>query len=470
MSSIIANETKIVPINSLKPYDKNPRIGDVGAIAESLEENQQYRPIVVQKSTQKILAGNHTWQAAKFLGWETIAVVFVDVDDTHAAKIVLADNRTNDLASYDAKMLTEVLASLPDVAGTGYSQSDLEVLLDQIEEIHHTGEELTDDMIRSPIVKTQSAEEAEVDDLEDDASSGGNVGGINRPNFADDLDVRQVSTAPDQVDEVQELRYQFEMWEAEIWPTNSEFGIPMLDPEMLVEELPDDLDTWVGAIHHDREDIANENKHWLYNYGVGIKEVPFDRCFLAFYVQDEKFENWWHLPAYYVAKMYSAGIRNSIVPDYSNWDDWPQALNIYNVYRNFWLGRFFQQCGWRVIPSISFNTLMPEVGWSAIPANPPVAAIQLQTVYNKKDNPQGYARFVQILTRGLATIKPGTLIVYSGNRGREVMADVLNSARYQPEIVFVDSFAKKKTDMGVFERERPTGTKRSMTGQKPEED
>ncbi|NBO54510.1 MAG: DNA modification methylase, partial [Actinobacteria bacterium] len=112
----------------MKGYDKNPRKGNIAAIAESLEVNKQYRPIVVQKSTNKILAGNHTWQAAKKLGWTKIAVVFVDVDDEGAKRIVLADNRTNDLADYDTAILAELLKDLGSSSGTGYSAQDMETI------------------------------------------------------------------------------------------------------------------------------------------------------------------------------------------------------------------------------------------------------------------------------------------------------------------------------------------------------
>ena len=62
-----------VPIDSLRPFQKNPRRGDLMAIRASLEAHGQYRPIVVRAGSQEILAGNHTWQAAKELGWEEIA-------------------------------------------------------------------------------------------------------------------------------------------------------------------------------------------------------------------------------------------------------------------------------------------------------------------------------------------------------------------------------------------------------------
>lgn len=126
-----------VPIGSVSPYPGNPRMGDVDAIAESLERNGQYRPIVVQRTTGQILAGNHTWKAAKKLGWETIAATFVDADEQQARRIVLVDNRSNDLASYEDYALTELLQAVAaddDWVGTGYTEEDLTALLSVIED------------------------------------------------------------------------------------------------------------------------------------------------------------------------------------------------------------------------------------------------------------------------------------------------------------------------------------------------
>ena len=88
-----------VPIDSVTPHPTNPRRGDVAAIAESLELNGQYKPIICRTTDRTILAGNHTFAAARRLGWTEIAVSFVDVDDEEARRILLADNRHSDLAS-----------------------------------------------------------------------------------------------------------------------------------------------------------------------------------------------------------------------------------------------------------------------------------------------------------------------------------------------------------------------------------
>ena len=120
----------IVPIESLIPYPRNARQGDVGAIVESLAINGQYRPIVVNKRDMTILVGNHTWFAATQLGWDSIAVTFIDVDETEAAKIVLIDNRSSDVALYDIESLIRLVTEMnPQLQGTGFSGDDLDELL-----------------------------------------------------------------------------------------------------------------------------------------------------------------------------------------------------------------------------------------------------------------------------------------------------------------------------------------------------
>ena len=124
-------------VNELNHYFKNPREGDVEAIAESLRINGQYRPIVVNLGRHtgrplEVLAGNHTLKAARKLGWDSIKVTTIDVDDLAAARIVAADNRTADLGGYNEATLAELLQGIGDLAGTGYGDDDLGALLDEL--------------------------------------------------------------------------------------------------------------------------------------------------------------------------------------------------------------------------------------------------------------------------------------------------------------------------------------------------
>lgn len=126
-------KTLAKPIGDFRTHERNVRQGDIGAICTSLEAHGQYRPIVVHKATNQILAGNHTYLSAQALGWDKIAVTFVDCDDEQAMRILLTDNRANDLATYDDAGLMEMLRELAStqigLEGTLYDGDDLDRLI-----------------------------------------------------------------------------------------------------------------------------------------------------------------------------------------------------------------------------------------------------------------------------------------------------------------------------------------------------
>lgn len=125
-----------VPIAGLHAYPGNPRRGRVDVVRRSLERHGQYRPVVVNSRTMQVLAGNHTMRAASELGWDELAVTFVDVDEDQAARIVLVDNRASDLSTNDDDELVALLESLAGseggLDGTGYDVGDLDALLDTL--------------------------------------------------------------------------------------------------------------------------------------------------------------------------------------------------------------------------------------------------------------------------------------------------------------------------------------------------
>lgn len=122
-----------IDIDQIHPHPRNVRQGDIGAISESLKSHGQYRTVVYQESTKRILAGNHTWKAAKALGWKTIAATPIVCDDEQALRILLADNRSSDLATYDDKELMSLLQEIADTTqqleGTLFDGDDLDDLV-----------------------------------------------------------------------------------------------------------------------------------------------------------------------------------------------------------------------------------------------------------------------------------------------------------------------------------------------------
>jgi hypothetical protein len=125
------------PIDKFATHPRNVRQGDVGAIAESLKTHGQYRPIVVHRATGQIIAGNHTFLAAKSLGWTEIAVTYYDGDADGALRVLLADNKANDLALYDDRALADLLTELAHTDNhlnrSLFSGDDLDDLLFRLE-------------------------------------------------------------------------------------------------------------------------------------------------------------------------------------------------------------------------------------------------------------------------------------------------------------------------------------------------
>lgn len=123
-----------VSIKELDELPGNPRRGDVDAVARSYEKFGQRKPIVARKQGKRgtVIAGNHQLLAARQLGWDEIAVVFVDDDDETAAAFALADNRTADLGTYDDADLLAMLESVNDqdlFLATGYDEDFLRTLI-----------------------------------------------------------------------------------------------------------------------------------------------------------------------------------------------------------------------------------------------------------------------------------------------------------------------------------------------------
>jgi ParB-like chromosome segregation protein Spo0J len=120
------------PIHGVKRHPENAWQGDVDAIVESMQANGVYRPIIVQASTSYILAGNHTWEALLHENQRLAPILRIDVDDTTARRILLADNRTAQRGRYDEADLVSLLRQADQtpagLTGTGWEAAELEAL------------------------------------------------------------------------------------------------------------------------------------------------------------------------------------------------------------------------------------------------------------------------------------------------------------------------------------------------------
>lgn len=442
---MLVQKMQSVPIDSLTKYPKNPRVGNLQAIKESIKENGFFRPLIVQKSTNYVVGGNHSWQAARELGMTRVPVVYLDVDDKRAAKIVLSDNRTNDLATYDTDILAEVMKSIDNPVGTGYSPEDYSALVDAIEFHEH---DKIEDVIRPSLTIQRPTEDGA-------APTAVIKNPVVAPPTAQEREEQGRQTEEEDDDEMlngvdANLQGILQLSEGQEFPSNNYYGIPDLAGGVsLLDKLPAGLDTWAGI-----EATPDDGKAWwLWNYGVAPRKgLPADRAILCFYTYDTYFEGWWEQPAFYTAKVLNMGIKYVVVPDFSFYTDTPTALHIYNTYRAQWMGRYFQEAGLKLIPRLQFSVgdggKSMDFCMAGIPVNPPVLAQSVQNTNNREENKASIDNTI----KALQTLQPTQWLVYGGNPAvRQIEAIDPVAKGLCDEVVHVYNYAHKRRGV-VFDK------------------
>ena len=104
-------------LSKLRPYENNPRNNDdaVAKVANSIEEFGFKQPIVVDKDNV-IIAGHTRYKASLKLGLETVPVVIADdLSEEKVKAYRLADNKTNEFASWDFDLLESELFDISDI-------------------------------------------------------------------------------------------------------------------------------------------------------------------------------------------------------------------------------------------------------------------------------------------------------------------------------------------------------------------
>jgi hypothetical protein len=144
-----ALEDLLQPIDTVRPHPDNPSSGDEEAVRQSIEISGMYRPVYAQTSTGYILAGNTTYAACLDLGADLIPIVWLDVDEETAIRILLGDNELARRAIVDLGLLgpqiDKLLATEMRLLGSGYEEAPPPPPLREIEPghtvtVHLTGE------------------------------------------------------------------------------------------------------------------------------------------------------------------------------------------------------------------------------------------------------------------------------------------------------------------------------------------
>ena len=133
------SEAEWVAIDEVTPWDENPRINDgaVKTVADSITRFGWGSPILC-RGDGVVIAGHTRLKAAQELGLDKVLVRYMDLDPATAKALALADNKLGEIADWDDGALAQILIDLDsqdlDLSGLGWSEEELDAILDQPEE------------------------------------------------------------------------------------------------------------------------------------------------------------------------------------------------------------------------------------------------------------------------------------------------------------------------------------------------
>ena len=120
-----------VKLSTLKDWPGNPKDHDIGLIIESITRNGAYGVVLAQQSTRRILSGHGRKIAFRKLGIARRDVLWLDVDNATAERIVTIENRAVERGGWNEPALYDWLRDMAEhdnLAGSGYDGDDVEAM------------------------------------------------------------------------------------------------------------------------------------------------------------------------------------------------------------------------------------------------------------------------------------------------------------------------------------------------------
>lgn len=189
--------------------------------------------------------------------------------------------------------------------------------------------------------------------------------------------------------------------------TSGTYDIPQLKP---LYEVPP-VTEWIGFNY-----VMSDNKP----EGKGVH----------FFVDDYQFERVWTNPDAYIDKLSKYAVVAT--PDFSPYEDMPLATQIFNHYRKHWVGRYWQEFGITVIPTIRASADPRSLDWY-LEGEPKGSAVLISSMWCRNEDVKRY--FVEEEYRRMCeSLKPSKVFVYG-----EKIEELGN-------VEYIETFTRKKFD------------------------
>lgn len=157
----------------------------------------------------------------------------------------------------------------------------------------------------------------------------------------------------------------------------------------------------------------------LQGFNYALKEQHPENIGVHFFLHDYQFERVWKYPDRYTDCLSKFAFVLS--PDFSPYADTPKALKVFNIYRKMWCGRYWQEHGMKVIPTITWGN-DEDLEW-CLDGVPKHSTIAISTMGEGR-----WANFRALKTnwqRILDKLKPETVLLYGKDLSSELPGNIV---------------------------------------------
>jgi hypothetical protein len=218
------------------------------------------------------------------------------------------------------------------------------------------------------------------------------------------------------------------------FPSSNEWGIPdLLEGEEFLADVTPDM-TW------DRSEESVSSDAWYCHSGRPFPEER-EGGILGFFTEDYRFESIWNKKAKQAWKILDENWDGVCLPDYSIYTDEPFPIQLWNTYRQRWIGRFWQELGIPIIPIISGMTRSgshKEWFLETLPKNPPVVASQVRTI--GRGGKKYWRAKWNLIKDTIEIVKPRKFIIYGGLENKKHLGDLPKGTEY----ILLDAYMTKR--------------------------
>jgi len=229
------------------------------------------------------------------------------------------------------------------------------------------------------------------------------------------------------------------------YPDSNDLGCPNLLTKHLSTVVPTDV--WA----YGKDIVSNETMAFVYGSNrIGGPNNP-PECkggVLLFYTEDDRFESCWNAVPEFTARLLGQGWGGVVTPDFSTYWNWPWIHRLYNIYRQRYVGRYWQEAGIPIIPGLVTvgDITKTEFEIMGIPKKCPVIAFECRAGFSPgEEGDKQRAIWMESINRQIKELKPENVVVYGGEQHRDWL-----KLYKGPNYVYLSQWATVRSQHGGF--------------------